>query len=453
MTDKRKQRLKRKLQESRFRLFKFNKEFANPLMDIIFVATKDVQRISTNGTCIYFDPDWLQKLGDTEIDFILAHQLMHIALGHIERPKFYKGDRFHLACDIVANSKLERLGWSHGKLPHIGKIFYETFFPSMPGHLLTSREAFDYVPFDPAEMRNGVRRNYMIDAEIWWDRKTDRGENGEIVLSPDDEEPDDLNADRVDLGEGRFFVEKELFVSNEEYRFGREKTNEENVEVTKWEKSVTDEILSLRSTTKRSDDYSNAQEFHERLWQQSGSSKLDWRKLLDNFIQEDVCDYFFTPPDKRFYESDFFLPDYSVVDDKKKEVLFMVDTSGSITDEMLSMVYGEIKDALDQFNGGLEGAVGFFDERVYTPVSFSDTVNLLDIKPYGGGGTDFNCIFDFIKLNMKNNPPANIVIFTDGQAVFPNVTVANNIPVLWLLSDSAIVPPWGKYAYVNITNW
>ena len=54
---------------------------------------------------------------------------------------------------------------------------------------------------------------------------------------------------------------------------------------------------------------------------------------------------------------------------------------------------------------------------------------------------------------MKNNPPANIVIFTDGQAVFPNVTAANNIPVLWLLSDSAINPPWGKYAYVNITNW
>jgi len=78
MTEQRIKRLKRKLQESRFRLFKFNKEFACPLLDMIFVATKEVQRISTNGYCIYFDPDWLQKLGNTELVFILAHHLMHI---------------------------------------------------------------------------------------------------------------------------------------------------------------------------------------------------------------------------------------------------------------------------------------------------------------------------------------------------------------------------------------
>jgi len=450
MTEQRIKRLKRKLQESRFRLFKFNKEFACPLLDMIFVATKEVQRISTNGYCIYFDPDWLQKLGNTELDFILAHQLMHIALGHIERPKYYKGDRFHLACDIVANSKLERLGWSHERLPHIGKIFYETFYPSIPGYLLTSIEALDCVPFDPAEMRTGVRRNYMIDAENWWDKKTDRGENGEIVLSSDDEEPSDLIGDRVDFGDGKFFVKKECFVKKEEYRFGREETSYQN-NVTQWKKSVTNELLSLRSTNKHAENCNDTDLFNERLWQQQDNSKLDWRKLLDSFIQEDICDYFFTPPDKRFQESEFFLPDYSVLDENTKEVLFMVDTSGSITDEMLSVVYGEIKGALNQFNCGIKGAIGFFDEKVYTPTYFSNVDNLKDIKPYGGGGTDFKCIFDYIKRNMGNNPPENIVIFTDGQASFPDVTVTNNIPVLWLLSEVDVVPAWGKYAYVEMT--
>lgn len=449
MTDKRKQRLKRKLQESRFRLFKFNKEFASPLLDMIFVATKEVQRISTNGTCIYFDPDWLQKLGDTELDFILAHQLMHIALGHIERPKYYKGDRFHLACDIVANSNLEQLGWTHERLPHIGKIFYETFYPSIPGHQLSSIEALDCVPFDPAEMRTGVRRNFMIDAETWWDRKADRGGNGEIVLSPDDEEPEDLIGDRIDFGDGRFFVVKEAFIKDEEYRFGREESNDENEKITQWEKCVTNELISLRSTAKQSSDYSDSEEFSERSWQQSDTTRLDWRKLIDSFIQEDVCDYFFTPPDKRFQDSDFFLPDYNVLDEKPKEVLFMVDTSGSIGDEMLTVVYGEIKGAINQFNGGLVGALGFFDEKVYTPTYFSEIDNLLHIKPYGGGGTNFNCIFDFVKRNMLNNTPTNIIIFTDGQANFPNKNIINGIPVLWLISDERIRPPWGKYAYVR----
>ena len=104
MTEQRIRRLKRQLQESRHRLRKLNEEFAEPLREMLFVATQEVKRISTNGSCIYFDPNWLQKLSHTELDFILSHQLMHIALGHIERAKYYTGDRFHLACDIVANS-------------------------------------------------------------------------------------------------------------------------------------------------------------------------------------------------------------------------------------------------------------------------------------------------------------------------------------------------------------
>ena len=109
MLDYRIRNLRRQLQVSRFRLNHMYKEFAQPLYDMNFVATKDVWRISTNGKCIYFDPDWLQKLGMVEIDFILSHQLMHIALGHIERPEYYLGDRYHLAADIVANGKLNTM--------------------------------------------------------------------------------------------------------------------------------------------------------------------------------------------------------------------------------------------------------------------------------------------------------------------------------------------------------
>ena len=191
------------------------------------------------------------------------------------------------------------------------------------------------------------------------------------------------------------------------------------------------------------------EEFVERIWQKTNSSKLDWRKLLNSFTREDVCDYSFTPPDRRLQDSDFFLPDYNVLAEKPKEVLFLVDTSGSIDDDMLSTVYGEICHALTQFNGGLVGVLGFFDTQVYTPVYFSDISNLLQIIPQGGGGTSFYCAFDYIKKNMASNPPANIVIFTDGQAEFPNETAADNIPVLWLFSSKHITAPWGKFAYIE----
>ena len=129
----------------------------------------------------------------------------------------------------------------------------------------------------------------------------------------------------------------------------------------------------------------------------------------------------------------------------------MVDTSGSIDDDMLSVVYSEICNALTQFNGGLVGTLGFFDIRVYTPISFADVGELLHIKPRGGGGTDFNCIFNYVRKNLTNDSPVDIVIFTDGQADFPDEAAANNIPVLWLFSNRSVIPPWGKYAYVDIT--
>lgn len=127
----------------------------------------------------------------------------------------------------------------------------------------------------------------------------------------------------------------------------------------------------------------------------------------------------------------------------------MVDTSGSIGEHTLSTVYGEICNALTQFNGGLVGVLCFFDVRVYPPVPFSDIGDLLRIKPCGGGGTNYDCIFDYVEHTMTPGAPANVVIFTDGEAEFPDESAANNIPVLWLFTNQGAKPPWGKCAYVE----
>ncbi len=454
MTEQRKNRLRRQLQEARARLGIMNQEFAAPLWEMLFVASKDVKRISTNGACIYFNPDWLQKLGSVELDFILSHELMHIALGHIERPKYYKGDRFHLACDIVANAHLEVFGWKYDRLPHIGRIFYETFFPTVSGRSLTAQEALAGVPFDPALMEPGVRRNYMIDEESWWDRKEDRGEGGDIVLSPRDEDPEDLRSTEHTIGGTHFFVEKERFVpemqGTEDDELPQGEERHRHASKSSWDKGAANELQSLRSRKKRDSEAGEEVDFRERIWQRSNSPRLNWKKLLNRFIQEEVCDYSFTPPDRRLQDSDFFLPDYNVLLEKPKEVLFMVDTSGSIDDPMLMAVYNEICEAIGQFNGGLIGLIGFFDVRVYTPVLFGDVNDLAGMVPRGGGGTNFQCIFDYVKRHMSMNPPADIVIFTDGEAEYPEETEAQNIPVLWLFTNASASAPWGKSAVISV---
>ncbi|NLL75655.1 MAG: hypothetical protein GX235_00160 [Clostridiales bacterium] len=442
MLDYRIRQFRRQLQESRFRLHNMYEALAEPLYDMLFVATKDVWRISTNGSCIYFDPDWLKNLGEVEIDFILSHELMHIKLGHIERPAYYLGDRYHLAADIVANGKLNTYGWNYVKIPHIGKIRYETYLPTVSGALIESTEAVRYIPIDPSTLGPAKRRQFMIDSDQWWDRKDDRGESGTIVLSPEDDDPDDLEYSGPGFG-GKFKFNKEEFPTTGGGGSSSNQSDENEKTFENTDKNNLRQAIHMLRQETRSNDMGTEEGFVERSWRDKTVKTLDWKSILNHFVQEEVNDYSFTPPDRRMQDSDFFLPDYNVYQETVRDVYFMVDASGSITDEMLFMAYAEIKQALEQFNGNLNGVVAFFDTRIHKVISFGSVEDIRNMKPYGGGGTDYNCIFRYINGLNKMNPPTSIVIITDGEGIYPDISVTNNIPVLWLLTGD-MGAPWGK---------
>lgn len=446
MLERRICKLKRQLQESRYRLVHMYEEFAGSLYEMNFVAVKDVWRMSTNGTCIYFDPDWLQKLGDIELDFILSHQLMHIALGHIERPEYYLGDRYHLAADIVANAKLSSFGWNYEKIPHIGKIRCETFFPSVNGATVTSVEAIKYIPIDPSVMKPSERRQFMIDSEKWWDRKNDRGESGIIILEPNDKDPDDLEYDGPTYG-GEIRIRKEEFPDSDEEgdRTQKEEGDKKKSSSKNAQKNKLNTISMLRQKMRNSETGSGEGQL-ERLWKETNASTLDWRSMLDRFVQEERNDYSFTPPDRRLQDLDFYLPDYNVFHETVKDVFFMVDTSGSVTDEMLAMAYDEIRQAIEQFNGMLTGTVAFFDIRVYSPTPFCGVRDIRKLRPHGGGGTDYHSIFKYMK--RLENTPSSLVVITDGEGDYPDEAEADNIPVLWLITGERKAP-WGRYIRID----
>ena len=126
----------------------------------------------------------------------------------------------------------------------------------------------------------------------------------------------------------------------------------------------------------------------------------------------------------------------------------MVDTSASVQNKELSLVFAELVSLIAQFEGKLEGLIGFFDSKVYPPKMFSSIDDLQLIKVLGGGGTDYFCIFEYIEKKMNIEKLSSLVIFTDGDADFPKATAANGIPVLWLFTKADVVAPWGKSAYV-----
>ena len=51
---------------------------------------------------------------------------------------------------------------------------------------------------------------------------------------------------------------------------------------------------------------------------------------------------------------------------------------------------------------------------------------------------------------MADDLPACIIILTDGFAPFPQEKLAGGIPVLWLLNNEDVTPPWGKIARIKV---
>ena len=193
--------------------------------------------------------------------------------------------------------------------------------------------------------------------------------------------------------------------------------------------------------------------FAQRVLEKLKPPQLNWRMLLNEFVQEDFTDYSFAPPDRRFDESPFFLPDFNDKGDTVKDILFMIDTSGSVSDAMMTTAYSEIQGAIHQFGGKLQGWLGFFDTAIVEPKPFSDEDEFRSIRPAGGGGTNFGILFEYVRKHMREQLPSCMVILTDGYAPFPTEEVAEGIPVLWLLNNDKVTPPWGKTARITPENY
>ncbi len=186
----------------------------------------------------------------------------------------------------------------------------------------------------------------------------------------------------------------------------------------------------------------------QRVVEEIKNPVLDWRTILNEFVQEEICDYSFSPPDKRMEDSPFFLPDFNEKDESIKDILFMIDTSGSMSDAQITECYSEIYGAIGQFGGKLQGKLGFFDAVVVEPIPFENEDEFKIIRPKGGGGTSFDIIFDYVEKEMEEEPPVSIVILTDGYAPIPDESRAGGIPVLWIINNKEVTPPWGKIARI-----
>ena len=431
----------RRILLSRMRILMNHGFYGLLLMHMRFALDPSIDTAATDGMKIYFSPDFMEEISDSELDFVLMHEIMHIALCHCFRGLEHDQHLFNIACDIVVNSNI--LYSNNMDIKSITLSKYGVSMNKTPlnddGYKYTAEEVYDMLVNkgkikSKSTNANGSSNQSSSSVGASTSSKKD-GKRGKVGTLGEDSDLDDA------LQKQKGWDSHEKWSTLSEDKKAREE----------WIKRVIDAATSIY-ITESSNNRGNIPLFAKRIVDEFKNPQTDWRRLLDEFISEEVCDYSFNPPDKRYEDSPFYLPDFNDTDIEISDILFMIDTSGSVNDKALTVAFSEIKGAIDQYDGKLKGWLGFFDAEVVDPIPFSDVEELKQIKAYGGGGTSFHCIFDYIKDYMHDNFPKTLVILTDGYAPFPDIEETMGIPVLWLIDNDKVTPPWGKVARIKIDN-
>lgn len=160
-----------------------------------------------------------------------------------------------------------------------------------------------------------------------------------------------------------------------------------------------------------------------------GNEELTWRKM-----------------NRRHLADDMYLP--SVENEAVGEIIYAVDTSGSISNEDLSRVAGELASLCELCNPE-RVRVLWWDTKVHGEQVFDgDYGNIATmLKPQGGGGTHVSSVSDYI---IKNDITAEcMIVHTDGY-VENNIKWDTTIPTLWLVTmNRQFTPPSGKKVMID----
>ena len=141
----------RRLLLSRMRILNTHGFYGLLLMHMVYSIDEAAQTAWTDGVRIAFGPEFLDGLTDSELDFVMMHEILHVVLQHCIRGEDRDHDRMNIACDIVVNSNiLLENNMDHrsitlsqwGESMHIAPDGKE-------GYLYTAEQVYDMLPPSP----------------------------------------------------------------------------------------------------------------------------------------------------------------------------------------------------------------------------------------------------------------------------------------------------------------
>jgi len=119
-------------------------------------------------------------------------------------------------------------------------------------------------------------------------------------------------------------------------------------------------------------------------------------------------------------------------------LVLAIDTSGSISPEILNAFAPEIKEVVSMADRTI---IISSDAAVHEVVEVAKFDEIFDVVKFkGGGGTDFIPVFK--QIEKMEICPNMLIYFTDGYGSFP--AQPPDYPVLWAFTKEHAPAPWGE---------
>lgn len=357
-----------------------------PYLDWVkFVPTNRYRTGATDGKVIYYNPEGLSKRDELGQQFTLIHELLHIALNHMER----KGDRhqeiYNDACDAVENQMIKNMGIP---IPE-----EDIDYPDAAG--LSVEEYYEILIKKPEyqallnSSKPYPKRSDDIAPHTAW------GKNPESSIDRPKKVPQD---------------EKEFAKENDEVKA-----------------KMADEFFDKMSSTVE----------HNKVKTQIGNigtptSFVTWEDLLRYELTKDRTDYDFFHGE--FDEEGIWYLPYQQQKDEEAEVEILIDSSYSVEDDLVRAFLREVKAII----GNTKMKIGCFNDAFDGFIEIKDETDIDNFTITSRGGTNFD-----VAVDAFQSPTSVKIVFTDGYASEPK----SFCEAIWIVYSDAKIHPPGGFVY------
>lgn len=395
--------------------------FGSLILRMKMIEDNNIKTMCTNGSQIRYNKQFVDEISQNECKGVLCHEVMHIACMHHLR----RGNRDHKLWNISGDYVINQILVDSGEVIPEGGLLDQRF------KNMSTEAVYSILQRESARDDKGGNEKGSGGG----------GDSGDGEQNEQGEQMEGEEEQEEQKGNGSDNKERQRQEQAASWGEVEDATNDDGSalsesEISQAEQEVKVSIAQAMNQAKMAGKIgAGIRQFAEGIL----TPKINWEDELRRFINDMAKnEYSWMPPNRRYIHKGIYLP--SLKSEVLKEAVIVVDTSGSVDDEVVRQFIGEFNAILTTIKFQ-KVHLWSCDTQVYEVGEYDMAEEINYDKLPGGGGTDFRPPFDLIEERDIN--PSVVIYLTDMWCYrFPDTP---SYPVLWVqYGDCNNNPPFGE---------